>query len=522
MIHIVYFLLLLCCTSTNIIGCVDDFVDFTQNLLHIPTKTESSMPSNTATSNLQQQSTSSSSSAWKYLLKITEKDWKSLSSTAKRIRPTKSLVPSSDEDSIIFDQESDDQENLISEQPSPSDIFTNRAFTTDRLSYPEQSAKNLSISFSSRGRYSLPTASKNTNDFMDLTLGVDVQSKKLGTTKPRIESDDESSTVPGQDFDDQEALVSEQSSSKQRPRKKRKINQKDIPDNAYFIINCIHCSPRLQFKTHLKHNLINSFKKHVEKKHQNITVKQTEIYIKEHLQKPEQFVKFSVHCPKCECILHSIEISNLKKNLFSHILENNKHQSQRKNYSKESLTTYLENNYQQTIVPAQERLKNTQKRKRTRLDVPDNAYFTIDCPICPEQRQFKNHLKSSTIRNFKGHLKNRHPDISEEQTQTYINQHLQEPEQLVKFSVHCPESECQDTLHCSRKENLKSKLSTHVSKQHSENKGNHSKESLTIYVEDNYKQTLVPAQEQLINSLRPVFSRFDKSTQDFKAFFLFI
>jgi len=94
-------------------------------------------------------------------------------------------------------------------------------------------------------------------------------------------------------------------------------------------------------------------------------------------------------------------------------------------------------------------------------------------------------------------LKKKHPDITEEQTQIYIEKHLQEPELRTNFSIQCPESECQGTLCCSRKDNLKPRLFTHISTEHSENKDNHSKKSIATYVNNNYKQTVVSAGEQL-------------------------
>jgi len=105
MIHIVYFLLLLCCTSTNMMhGAYSE------------TTTKPSIPSNTATFDSQQQPVSSSSNAWKCLLQVTETNWEPLPPTAKRKRTTRSLIASDDEDSTIFDQEFDDQETLISKQ----------------------------------------------------------------------------------------------------------------------------------------------------------------------------------------------------------------------------------------------------------------------------------------------------------------------------------------------------------------------------------------------------------------------
>jgi len=422
-----------------------------------------------------------------------------------------------------------------------SDIFTEMSCTTDRAFNPQQQpdASNLSISSSSTSRHSLPSASKNTNDFMDLTQQVpnfdteeffnsenmldtyrntdvfqqtsslsrqqinysqqpstenletmpqqlilkslaNAQPKKLGKTRAPIASDDEYSTIFDQEFDDQETLI-----SKQSPRKKRKVNKKnvDVPDSSYFTIICDNCFPKKQFKTSLEYNLIRNFKKHLKNKHPNITEQQTETYITKHLNKPDLPTKFLVRCPECECILRNIEISGLKKNLFYHVLKNKKHIDKRLSYSKASLAAHVENNCKQTPVPAQRELKNKN--------------FTITCNHCSPKVQFKTSIKYSIIRNFKKHSKNKHPNITEQQTETYITKHLNKPNLRAKFLVNCPKSECKHIAQSVRKDKLKTRLFNHMSIQHPRNLTNYSKESVAAYVENSWEEKLVPAQKQL-------------------------
>jgi len=194
-------------------------------------------------------------------------------------------------------------------------------------------------------------------------LEIDAQSIKLGKTESLIPSDDESSTVFDQKFDEQETLISKQSSSKKPSSKKRKLH---LPDSTYFTITCNHCSHKPQFHALFKFTLIRNFKRHSKNEHSNITDQETEIYIKNHLQEPEQRLNFSVRCPepKCKHIVQVLGRNDLKRYLFNHLLKSKKHQSKRNNYSKESIATHVEDNYKQTLVSAQEQLKNTQKRKR--------------------------------------------------------------------------------------------------------------------------------------------------------------
>jgi len=103
----------------------------------------------------------------------------------------------------------------------------------------------------------------------------------------------------------------------------------------------------------------------LKRKHQNITEDQAQIHINEHLRQPELLIKFSIDCPehRCQSTLRSCRESDLKQILFNHIFKSKKHKHEKINYSKESLATYAKGNCKRLLVPAQEQLKSTKKRK---------------------------------------------------------------------------------------------------------------------------------------------------------------
>jgi len=249
MIHVV-FLLLLFCISTNIIGCMDDFMDLTQDVLNTQRQKEPY-------------------GSWK---------WNSIS--FNETNPLQGL-------DLLQAQEITD--NLwkcptLPEKPSnSSDIFAEISCTTDRSpnSQPQPDTGNLSISSSSRRQYSLPTASENISEnilesknidalqqisslsrqqiqepftenletmsqqptlkTLSLRFLEDAQSIKLGKTKSLIPSGDENSTVFDQEFDDQEAPI-----PKKPPRKKRKLY---LSDSTCFTIICTRCPNQQPFQT---------------------------------------------------------------------------------------------------------------------------------------------------------------------------------------------------------------------------------------------------------------------------------
>jgi len=300
------------------------------------------------------------------------------------------------------------------------------------------------------------------------SLALMINTQSLSETESLISSDVECSTL--------------QPSLRQPPRKKRKVNKKDIPDNACFTITCNRCFPEEQLYTPCKSHLICNFKKHLKNKHPNITEEQTKIYITKHLQKPERLVIFSVHCPESECkhITHAgRNKGGLKINLFIHISAI--HPENKDNYSRESVAKHIKDNCKMKFVSAKKKLKNTN--------------FAIICPFCSDKQQLQALLKYNLISNFKRHLKKKHPDITEKQAQIYIGKHLQEPELRTKFSIQCPEFECEHIIRSIEKNKLKTRLFEHVSTQHSKNNDSHSKESISTYVDNNYQQTVIPAQK---------------------------
>jgi len=608
MITIVYFSLLLFCISTNMLDCMGNFTALAQSSLYTQAQEEPydswkwrSIDFNETGNNPILSSPEIVTPAGLDLLQEQKSDGSWEYST---------IDDETFSEFEFFDRES----STLLEKSSPSDLFFGRTFTTNRLSYSEQpDTSNSSISSSNVGQYSPSTASEITNDFMDLTqqdpdpdsdteeffnfenmvypfkninalqranslsrqqigCSQEPSTESLETvpqqparqnpliivlpsskkTNSPIESDDGYSTVSDQEFDDQEALI-----PKQPPRKKRKIYQKDVPDNAYFTITCSFCSHKPQLHALRKPDLISNFKRHSKNKHSNITDQETEIYINEHLQKTKLLVKFSVHCPELECkhTLHAHQMSNLKRNLFTHV--SRKHPKNKHNYSKKLLTTYLENNYEQTLVPAQEQLKNTKKtvitkqqstrqsplvvvlqspkkrsapipsddedsavsdqesdeeetltskqpprkkRKVYQKDVPDNAYFVINCIHCSPRKRFRTLRKSELSRNFENHLKTEHPNIIENQRKIYIREHLQEPEQRLHFSVFCPEPGCKHIARNFRISDLKITLFHHVlkSKNHQNKNKDHLKKFLATYVKQNCVETFVSTQKQSV------------------------
>ncbi len=157
-------------------------------------------------------------------------------------------------------------------------------------------------------------------------------------TKPSTPSDDEYSTVSDRESDDQETLI-----LKQPPRKKRKINKKGIPDNAYFTIICHHCFPQKKFSARRrKPSLTYRFKEHLRIIHPNITEEKTKDYIDKHLKEPENLSKFLVKCPVfgCEHIARSYQTTNLKDNILYHI--SSLHPDNKDNHSKKSIAAAIE------------------------------------------------------------------------------------------------------------------------------------------------------------------------------------
>jgi len=99
------------------------------------------------------------------------------------------------------------------------------------------------------------------------SLEINRQSIELGKRKSPIPSDVEDSTTFNQN-----SLVSEQPSPR-RLRRKIKINGKNIPDNAYFIIICYFCSYQPEFYNPNRNTIIRNFERHMKKKPHNYNPK---------------------------------------------------------------------------------------------------------------------------------------------------------------------------------------------------------------------------------------------------------
>jgi len=228
-------------------------------------------------------------------------------------------------------------------------VLKNKKHIDKRKGYSEESLvayveDNHTQTFIPVQRHLKATKRKKTNK----TIALQASTK----TESLTSSDNESSTISDQEFDGQKTLISKQSSSKQPPKKKKRIDIENLPDNAYFTITCDYCLSKLQLRCTSKHNLISNFKRHVGRKHQNITVEQTKNYINNYLHKPEQRLVISVHCPESECKhrLHSYRKLDLKGCLSSHIFT--QHSKNFLSYSKESILKHVDNNYEHKLIPA--------------------------------------------------------------------------------------------------------------------------------------------------------------------------
>jgi len=227
---------------------------------------------------------------------------------------------------------------------------------------------------------------------------IDAQSSSK--TESPMSSDVEDSTVSDQEFDDQETLISEQP-----PRKKLKINKKNIPDDACFTIVCCFCYDKHELRSPRNQVIINNFKRHIKDEYPDKDEEETEIYIKEHLQKPRQPLQFSIRCPVtgCEYIAHVSRQSNLKRNLSNHIFKAKKHQKIRSDYPEKLLIEHISKNQKQEAVSKQH-----------------NAYFTITCTYCFDNPMFSFRTKIYLISKFNEHMKTEHQNITEEETTTLL------------------------------------------------------------------------------------------------------
>jgi len=166
--------------------------------------------------------------------------------------------------------------------------------------------------------------------------------RSLNKTESPMSTDDECSTV-----DDQEPLTLEQLFPKQSPRKKRRVDTKNLPANAYFTIICPCCSKK--FKSYNKAYLINYFKKHLN----DIAENEIKSYTNEHFQEAKRIVKFSVNCPVpgCEYTVRVTAKHNLQGALLHHIFKIKKHLYEKKKHSKESIKNHVNENFESKLIP---------------------------------------------------------------------------------------------------------------------------------------------------------------------------
>ncbi|HEB41437.1 MAG TPA: hypothetical protein ENI08_00265 [Candidatus Dependentiae bacterium] len=217
---------------------------------------------------------------------------------------------------------------------------------------------------------------------------------------------------------------------------------------------------------------------------------------KRNLQKSDFFLQFSIRCPEsgCRYIACSNRKFNLKGTLCRHIFNNEEHSDIIGNCSKKSLANYVDQN-----CTRQERLKKMQKGKTNKKNIPKNAYYTVDCPYCPDNIKFRHICKSKVIGNFNSHVRRKHKKITKEKIKDFIEKHLKKPEWLIRFSICCPELECKKKICSNEKVNLKSKLFNHISNSGEHQGVKYSKESLNRYVDEYCQQEFLFAQNQLGN-----------------------
>ena len=186
-----------------------------------------------------------------------------------------------------------------------------------------------------------------------------VSGQKYFSSSESYDTDDEYSTFFYRQFDDQGTLISEQP-----PRKKKRISTRAVPNDAYYTITCIHCSPEQEFFFINKYYLIRNFKNHFEDEHPDINKEQTKNYINEHFQEAKQIEKFSVKCPlfrcthtghntkiRCTHTGHSTKKYNLTKNLLHHVFETKQHRHKATIWSPKLLKEYIEENRKSDFFP---------------------------------------------------------------------------------------------------------------------------------------------------------------------------
>jgi len=269
MVHINYFLLLLFCISTNMVHGMIDSMDLTQSEfnLQIQEGTCDSWGRNSISSN----------------------ETRGSSNFPQRKFFTLEELISQQNTPASFDDSPSESGNLWRRGTSvqSSDLVTQQLFYLDAEEFfnsdnmlakqqTKEQQKNSNCHFQQPSAENFETEPQ--QSISQSLLPIDLQ-LSCRTESP-MSSDVEDSTVFGQKFDDQKIIISGQSSSKQRPRKKRKTNKNDVPDDVYFTIICNRCFPTKQFYSFRSYDLIVSFKRHSKEKHSSMTDNERKTFTK--------------------------------------------------------------------------------------------------------------------------------------------------------------------------------------------------------------------------------------------------
>jgi len=160
--------------------------------------------------------------------------------------------------------------------------------------------------------------------------------------KSFISSDDEYSTA-----DDQEIDYPESERKHVACNRKNRVNTKTLPASAYFTIICDYCSQKIKSRT--KFGLISNFTRHLKSQHpeNNFDIRQN------NLQEVKQLLIFSINCPEpsCEKIIHKNRKDRLTQLLITHLLKSKRHQKNKEKYSKESIESYANENFESKLIP---------------------------------------------------------------------------------------------------------------------------------------------------------------------------
>ncbi len=150
----------------------------------------------------------------------------------------------------------------------------------------------------------------------------------------------------------------------------------------------------------------------------------------------------------------------------------------------------------QKFSASQKDFPSKQQRKNRRIDtknLPANAHFAIICAYCPADHRQKliSYNRNGIIDNFRRHMGRKHCEISADNIEKYMKYNLQEPEQLLRFLINCPEPSCKQITCKDRKTMIIQSLIRHLIRKHP-NRKRYSEESIKNHVNKNYTTKIDP------------------------------